>query len=521
METVCRVCMLSSGAMLNIFDGSEESVVSTVDIVSQFMGFEVRRGDTFPETICPLCLQDARSAFDRKQAINEHHKLETQVKEEESAGEDLLEEEVCRISDCERETPSSAENDHLHKIAVKQEENDEDLPQSSHQMHSHIDFKVKNERIEEDPLEEGTYEGQTEESNSDEDSNAFDYVVKEEEEEDEEENGEDNSDSKQSFKCPHCSSSYTRKSSLNAHIRTHTGERPYRCSHCPQSFTVKRQLHDHIRIHTGERPYKCKQCEKSFRKRTDLRLHARTHLEVRPFQCSQCSMSFVRKYRLVSHTRIHTGERPFQCLQCPKNFVTNAGLQSHVNSHVEERSHQCCECPKSFKNRGNLQQHMRTHAAELLKCPYCPKSFVHPSSLRTHTLLHSTERPYECHVCSTAFTLPRGLRRHMKTDCYKKLIQCPQCPTSFRLPEMLREHFISHHPETPLETIAMPPERPHKCTVCSAAFIDQRSLRRHMKRNCYKKLNHCLQCSISFDFPEMLREHIILVHPLTPIINTK
>ncbi|KAH8281482.1 hypothetical protein KR054_000844, partial [Drosophila jambulina] len=327
METVCRVCMLSSAATLNIFDGKEKSGVSLADIVSQFMGLEVIRGDSFPETICPACLQDARTAFNRKQVQAEE---EIQWIKEEVDDEDLLKEKVSRISDFKHEKPLSAENYYLHDIPVKQ------VPHSIHPAQPLFDFKVKNEPIDDDQPDEGTSVGPTEESNSEEDSNAFSCLVKEEEEIEEDKHSSD-----QSFKCPHCPSSYTRKSSLNVHLRKHTGERPYKCSHCAMAFTVKLQLREHIRIHTGERPFACDQCAKSFRKRTGLKIHKRTHLEVRPFQCSQCSKSFVRRYRLVDHALTHTGERPFQCPHCQKSYMTNAILQSHLAIHTELKPHQC------------------------------------------------------------------------------------------------------------------------------------------------------------------------------------
>nr|XP_016926029.1 gastrula zinc finger protein XlCGF26.1-like [Drosophila suzukii]XP_016926030.1 gastrula zinc finger protein XlCGF26.1-like [Drosophila suzukii] len=177
---------------------------------------------------------------------------------------------------------------------------------------------------------------------------------------------------KKRHSCNYCPKHFSKKSSLQRHLGTHTGDNPFKCTYCVESFFHKSILETHLRSHTGEKPFKCTHCSKAFTQNSHLQRHMRTVLQSqtgeRPFKCTHCSKTFTQNGHLQRHMRTvlqpHKGERPFKCTHCSKTFTQNSHLQRHMRTvlqpHKGERPFKCTHCTKTFTQNLHLQRHMIT-----------------------------------------------------------------------------------------------------------------------------------------------------------------
>lgn len=171
---------------------------------------------------------------------------------------------------------------------------------------------------------------------------------------------QNNSDTK-SHVCDHCGREFTHVSSLNNHVRTHTGQKPFKCSFCGKHFAQSGVLTAHLRTHTGDRPFECIICKKRFAQTTTLANHIRTHTGQKPFTCSYCKRKFAQSSTRNKHELSHTKEKPYICKFCGRSFAQSATLTRHMRTHMRENGFLCAYCGKEFPYLHALDKHLDSH----------------------------------------------------------------------------------------------------------------------------------------------------------------
>ncbi|XP_044251025.2 zinc finger protein 678-like [Drosophila takahashii] len=568
MEEICRVCLGNYDNMVNIFEGTQESGPSIPDMIALWSGYQVRKGDSFPESICSICLEDARNAFEIQKSSKAGLQFLCQVTKREHVEEEVSSATQNLSYPVKDTTLAEPESNELNELPVQfYFFEDEILVSESEQSDGQFVEEMYQSKapIQDDEVYEISGD-ETEQSDCQiEDSQDIDSNHNNQKTDDNTNSGND-----KSLVCPYCQKIYQRKWNLKLHIRTHSGERPYKCSQCTKSFTRSCYLISHMADHTGELPFKCRYCPRAYRFRSSCSRHMQRHrdalkddvqspeekqsktLEVKDptkeshimthtgtepklmpsedhsYTCSVCLKTFNDHASLMVHNITHKAKSMYKCPICPMSFDLAHERNRHSRTHEGEKAFKCTHCHRSYRQLKELNRHIRAHTGEKqFECDHCPKSFVYVSHLNQHLRCHSAERPHKCDICSMTFRRMDGLKRHLQFHGEERPYKCDYCPKTFKYTASVRMHIRVHTGERPFKcrecekTYKQPcdlkrhmrthtGERPFKCDYCEKAFTDLSTVNAHIRTHTGERPYKCSYCQKSFSQLSSLNNHLFI-----------
>ncbi|XP_052282201.1 transcription factor IIIA-like [Dreissena polymorpha] len=301
------------------------------------------------------------------------------------------------------------------------------------------------------------------------------------------------------FTCSECNKTFKKRSRLEIHSRSHTGERPYVCDFEGCNNSYKRV--DHLRRHeyTTHKPQnavdiRCEEsdCEAQFSSWDNLNKHIKRCHEKQVYTChiAGCKAEF-RKHRLLKEHKleVHSQGAKYLCQEpgCGKSFSLGHQYRRHMKTH---EGYICSECNEKFDKWSLLLKHRkRQHLKSCVhRCDKCQKSFAQKQWLTQHMVVHEAFRtvvvcPYE--NCNREYLDQRNLNAHVRSYHEGKKFSCDHdgCNRSFATKQKLQLHQNIHDPNRPL------PKKPKpKTTAAKLTGI----------RNCSHNTNaSCSQASLS------------------------
>lgn len=292
---------------------------------------------------------------------------------------------------------------------------------------------------------------------------------------------------------------FTEQASLaETSMTSRSSKRPkrYVCEYdgCGKAFDRPVRLEAHVRTHNGERPFICKEpeCDKSFFKSEHLKAHIQNkHADTADYVCHYalsrnadgseevCGRTFTTGTRLRRHVAAHDAKEETKCKEpgCGHVFRKMETLQRHVlKDHMNEKAFRCTHtlstdegggegmlggvCGQTFSTIGKLKAHEhREHSGLQHFCQTCcavngEDEEQNAVGFRTYAELqaHNKEvHPPTCDQCQQAFPSNRALTAHMEIEhsslASRQKFKCnfPGCERGFTRQGNLKVHYQTVH----------------------------------------------------------------------------
>ena len=222
------------------------------------------------------------------------------------------------------------------------------------------------------------------------------------------------------YKCSICSSSFTRNIILTDHMTTVHNIEYHKCSKCDKRFRKKANLLGHVgRVHEGKmkkKIYKCPICSSTFTRNMSLTKHMTTIHNI-DYECTVCNVTFKTNPKLKRHLKIeHNIRKSYECSTCNATFSVSNSLKKHIETvHEKKKPYLCPECGKSFSGTNNLKIHVEAiHEKKEYECTKCDEVFKTLYLYKAHMAYkHEGQQMHKCPMCDAELKSKQTLRTHI------------------------------------------------------------------------------------------------------------
>ncbi|XP_012537220.1 zinc finger protein 236 isoform X2 [Monomorium pharaonis] len=277
-------------------------------------------------------------------------------------------------------------------------------------------------------------------------------------------------------------------------------------------LTIKQRCIENVRW------YACSFCPKEFKKPSDLIRHLRVHTQEKPFKCMYCVRSFALKSTMIAHERTHTGIKKYACGSCDKTFACHSSLTAHTRLHT--KPHKCNICDKSFSASTILKNHMKSHMREKPKISPEAESLVPQVVLQEPLVISDVGNQI-----SVAQVQSKQKQLYENVNGVARPHKCSVCNAAFRKVSHLKQHYRRHTGERPYKCSKCDRRftsnsvlkshlhthddaRPYSCSVCDTKFSTQSSMKRHLVTHSNKRPYMCPYCQKTFKTYVNCRKHM-------------
>ncbi|XP_059363795.1 uncharacterized protein LOC132103021 [Carassius carassius] len=342
------------------------------------------------------------------------------------------------------------------------------------------------------------------------------------------------------------------------------------CEVCGKTFRLRAQLNAHLKSHSDEKPFKCDNCGKAFKYTWNVSKHKREQCSQKivphekssvpdskfppKFKCPICFHVFKYSYNRTRHLRQQClteymkkgkgkiGDK-YKCPLCKDMFT----LATNRNRHIK----QTCIKLKIYTAKGKVKQKklleelnnskkedkespltVSLQKAPGYKCNFCPAEYSSKTGFYGHLAKHKllghakkvikhkhgnavnlknsnstgqrpssqecaddTRLPFSCRFCERAFASPDSLKKHLQLHKGNKPFRCLDCGKNFARHGHLMAHKNVHR-------------RNVQCSVCWEVLPSIGDLLKHRQSHPKKGMLKCPDCPLQFKFPVFLLRHV-------------